>query len=50
MTVQIDTKNWRGNYNSKIKEFNNYTHLNNYLNKCNRDETTSKIIGVTILK
>ena len=49
MTVQIDTKNWMGNYNSRIKEFNNRAHLDNYLNKCYRDETTSKVIGVTII-
>ena len=50
MTVKIDRKNWRGNYTYIVKDFNNKKHLDNYLNKCYRDETTSKVIGITILK
>jgi hypothetical protein len=49
MKVRIDTKNWLGNYGSRVKEFENQRHLDNYLAKANKDHSTSKIIGVEIL-
>ena len=50
MLVRIDTKNWRGNYNSRVVRFNNEQHLSNYLRVCYRDEATSKVIGHEILE
>ena len=50
MLVRIDTKNWRGNYNSRLVRFNNEQHLSNYLRVCYRDEATSKVIGHEILE
>lgn len=49
MKVRIDTKNWLGNYGSRVKEFENQRHLDNYLAKANKDHSRSKIIGVEIL-
>ena len=49
MLVRIDTKNWLGNYNSRVVRFSNEHHLNNYLKVCYRDESTSKVIGHEIL-
>jgi hypothetical protein len=50
MLVRIDTKNWRGNYNSHVVRFNSERHLSNYLRVCYRDESTSKVIGHEILE
>ena len=50
MLVRIDTKNWRGNYNSHVVRFSNEQHLNNYLRVCYRDESRSKVIGHEILE
>ena len=50
MLVRIDTKNWRGNYNSHVVRFNSEQHLSNYLRVCYRDESTSKVIGHEILE
>ena len=50
MLVRIDTKNWRGNYNSRVLEFKTDQHLSNYLRVCYRDESTSKVIGTEILE
>ena len=50
MLVRIDTKNWRGNYNSHVVRFNNEQHLNNYLGVCYRDNMTGKVIGYEILE
>lgn len=49
MLVRIDTKNWRGNYNSRVVRFSNEQHLDNYLRVCYSNEITSKVIGVEIL-
>lgn len=50
MLVRIDTKNWLGNYNSTVKQFESQQHLDNYLNKCYGNEGMSKIIGLTTLQ
>lgn len=50
MLVRIDTKNWLGNYNSRIIRFQNQKHLDNYLRKCSRNEGSSKVIGITNLQ
>ena len=50
MVVRIDTKNWLGNYNSRVKYFNDQRHLDNYLNKCYSNELTSKVIGITVIE
>ena len=50
MLVRIDTKNWLGNYNSRVNHFQNQQHLDNYLSKCYRNEMTSKVIGIEILQ
>ena len=50
MLVRIDTKNWRGNYNSRVVRFSNQNHMDNYMRVCNQDEGLSKIIGVEILE
>jgi hypothetical protein len=49
MKVRIDIKNWSGNYRSYVRDFNDDRHLNNYLNKANKDHGTSKIIGVEVI-
>ena len=49
MLVRIDTKNWRGNYNSHVVRFNTRQHLDNYLRVCYANEITSKVIGFEIL-
>ena len=49
MLVRIDTKNWRGNYNSQVVRFNSQLHLDNYLRVCYSNEITSKVIGHEIL-
>jgi len=55
MLVRIDTKNWLGNYNNTVKQFQNQQHLDNYLSKCYSNQVgnnviNSKIIGVEILQ
>ena len=50
MKVRIDSKNWLGNYSSRVKVFNGESHLNNYLRFMSNREIESKIIGVTILE
>ena len=50
MLVRIDTKNWLGNYNSTVKQFQNQQHLDNYLSKCYSNESYSKIIGISTLQ
>ena len=50
MLVRIDTKNWRGNYNSRVVRFNSEQHLDNYLKVCYSNEITSKVIGFEILE
>jgi hypothetical protein len=50
MLVRIDTKNWCGNYNSRVVRFNSRLHLDNYLRVCYSNEITSKVIGVEILE
>ena len=50
MLVRIDTKNWLGNYNSTVKQFQNQQHLDNYLSKCYTNESYSKIIGISTLQ
>jgi hypothetical protein len=55
MLVRIDTKNWLGNYNSHVKEFENQQHLDNWYSKCLSNQvgnnvTNSKIIGIEILQ
>ena len=52
--VRIDTKNWRGNYNSRVVRFNNDQHLSNYISKALASQVgnnviNSKIIGHEIL-
>lgn len=49
MKVRIDIKNWSGNYRSYVRDFNDERHLNNYLNKANKDHSMSKIIGVEVI-
>ena len=54
MLVRIDTKNWRGNYNSRVVRFNSRRHLDNYMakalgNQVGNNEITSKVIGFEIL-
>ena len=49
MKVRIDIKNWSGNYRSYVRDFKNERHLNNYLNKANKDHTMSKVIGVEVI-
>ena len=50
MLVRIDTKNWRGNYNSHVVRFNCEKHLECYLDVCHMDNMTSKVIGYEILE
>jgi hypothetical protein len=50
MLVRIDTKNWLGNYGSTVKEFQNQQHLDNYLSKCYSNESTGKVVGISILQ
>ena len=55
MLVRIDTKNWRGNYNSRVVRFNSHQHLDNYMakalaNQVGNNVITSKIIGHEILE
>jgi hypothetical protein len=50
MLVRIDTKNWRGNYNSRVVRFSHERHLGNYLKVCYANEITSKVIGIEILE
>ena len=55
MLVRIDTKNWRGNYNSRVVRFNSQQHLDNYMakalaNQVGNNVITSKIIGHEILE
>ena len=47
--AKIDRKNWLGDYTYSVRDFNDQKHLDNYLNKCFINESTSKIIGVTII-
>ena len=49
MRVRIDIKNWMGNYDSKIKTFNDEGHLSNYLRFMRNHEIYFKIIGVEVL-
>ena len=54
MLVRIDTKNWRGNYNSRLVRFNNQQHLDNYMAKALASQVgnnviNSKIIGLEIM-
>jgi hypothetical protein len=49
MKVRIDTKNWMGNYSSRVQTFNGESHLNNYIRFMGHHEIYSKIIGVEIL-
>ena len=54
MLVRIDTKHWRGNYNSRLVRFNNQQHLDNYMAKAlgsqvGNNVINSKIIGVEIM-
>ena len=49
MLERIDTKNLRGNYNSRVGRFNSEQHLDNYLRVCYSNEITSKVIGHEIL-
>jgi hypothetical protein len=55
MLVRIDTKNWRGNYNSRVVRFNSQQHLDNYMTKALANQVgnnviNSKIIGHEILE
>ena len=50
MRVRIDTKNWMGNYNSRVQTFNGESHLNNYIRFMGHHEIYSKIIGVEVLE
>lgn len=50
MLVRIDTKNWLGNYNSRVVRFNNQDHMDNYMRVCHQDESKSKVIGISILE
>ena len=50
MLVRIDTKNWLGNYNSRVVRFNSDQHLDNYIRFMGNHQIESKIIGVEILE
>jgi len=50
MLVRIDTKNWFGSYNSRLVRFNDQDHMDNYMRVCHRDESQSKVIGISILE
>jgi hypothetical protein len=50
MKVQIGYKNWTGRYSTHVRQFNDNTHLTNWLKVMNRDHSTKKIISVEVLK
>ncbi len=54
LLVRIHTKNWLGNYNSRVVRFNDQQHLDNYMakalaNQVGNNVINSKIIGHEIL-
>ena len=50
LLVRIDTKNWFGSYNSRLVRFNDQDHMDNYMRVCHRDESQSKVIGISVLE
>ena len=48
MLVRIDTKNWRGNYNSRVVRFNSQQHLDNYMTKALANQVGNNVINMVV--
>ena len=48
MQVRIDTKNWLGNYSTRVLAFRTKSAMTKYVNKIEQSDT-SKLIGVHVL-
>ena len=48
MQVRIDTKNWLGNYSTRVLAFRTKNAMTKYISKIEQSDT-SKLIGVQVL-
>ena len=48
MQVRIDTKNWLGNYSTRVLAFRTKNAMTKYISKIEQSDT-SKLIGVHVL-